>query len=143
MDRPSRPSPYHSGVHDGVWVRDRLTIFVAFRGVAILRDMFVLSIVGNGAAHLAYSRSISTWFQKRLGMALAFVTAGTGMGAMILPVMAQVIVSHFGWRAAYAALGGLALLLGLPLSWHYIRKRGETPRKFATVAHSGMTWQLC
>ena len=34
---------------------------------------------------------------------------------MILPVMAQTIVSRSGWRAAYAALGGISLLLGLPL----------------------------
>ena len=34
---------------------------------------FVLGVVGNGAAHLAFSRSISTWFQRRLGMALALV----------------------------------------------------------------------
>jgi MFS family permease len=33
----------------------------------------VLGIVGNGAAHLAYSRSISSWFRQRLGMALAMV----------------------------------------------------------------------
>jgi len=31
---------------------------------------FVLGVVGNGAAHLAYSRSISTWFHRRLGTAL-------------------------------------------------------------------------
>src|ERR1700685_2882522 len=74
---------------------------------------FVVGIVGNGAAHLAYSRSISTWFQRRLGMALAFVMVGAGLGAMILPVVAQSIISRSGWRAAYASLGGLALLLGL------------------------------
>lgn len=101
----------------------------------------VLGVVGNGAAHLAYSRSISTWFQKRLGMALALVMAGAGMGAMILPVVAQAVVSHFGWRAAYASLGGLALLLGLPLSWRYIHERGETRRKITPAAHSGMTWK--
>ena len=86
---------------------------------------FVLGVVGNGAAHLAYSRSISTWFQRRLGMALAFVMVGSGLGAMILPVVAQSIISRSGWRAAYAALGGIALLLGLPLSWRYIRERGS------------------
>ena len=85
---------------------------------------FVLGVVGNGAAHLAYSRSISTWFQRRLGLALAFVMVGSGLGAMILPVIAQTIISRSGWRAAYAALGGIALLLGLPLSWRYIRERG-------------------
>jgi MFS family permease len=102
---------------------------------------FVIGIVGNGAAHLAYSRSISTWFQRRLGTALAFVMVGAGLGAMILPVVAQAIISRSGWRAAYASLGGLALLLGLPLSWRYIRERGAIENKSAPVAHAGMTWQ--
>jgi MFS family permease len=102
---------------------------------------FVLGMVGNGAAHLAYSRSISTWFHRRLGMALAFVMAGAGFGAMLLPVFAQSIMNRSGWRAAYASLGGLALLLGLPLSWRYIRERGVAGRKSTSVAHSGMTSQ--
>jgi MFS family permease len=102
---------------------------------------FVIGIVGNGAAHLAYSRSISTWFQRRLGMALALVMVGAGLGAMILPVVAQSIISRSGWRAAYASLGGLALLLGLPLSWRYIRERGTVGRDSTPVSHSGMTWQ--
>lgn len=112
---------------------------------------FVLGLVGNGAAHLAYSRSISTWFQQRLGMALAFVMVGAGLGAMILPVLAQAIITRSGWRAAYGTLGLISLLLGLPLSWRYIRERGraesnslpnETARhKPAPLEHSGMTWQ--
>jgi MFS family permease len=102
---------------------------------------FVLGVVGNGAAHLAYSRSISTWFHRRLGMALAFVMVGAGLGAMILPVVAQSIISRSGWRAAYGSLGSIALLLGLPLSWRYIRERSSGGNKSAAVAHSGMTWQ--
>jgi MFS family permease len=107
----------------------------------------VLGAVGNGAAHLAYSRSISTWFQRRLGTALAFVMVGAGLGAMILPVVAQSIISQSGWRAAYLSLGGLALLLGLPLSWKYVRERHtvgdaqDVAQDTAPVAHSGSTWQ--
>ena len=103
---------------------------------------FVIGIVGNGAAHLAYARSISTWFHKRLGTALAFVMLGAGLGAMILPVIAQAIVTRSGWREAYAALGLIALLLGLPLSWRYIIERGPVQQKeSAPVVHSGLTWQ--
>jgi MFS family permease len=102
---------------------------------------FVIGLVGNGAAHLAYARSISTWFQKRLGMALAFVMMGAGLGAMILPVVAQAVVTRSGWRAAYLSLGGIALLLGLPLSWRYIRERGLVRTQTAPVIHSGSTWQ--
>lgn len=101
----------------------------------------VLGLVGNGAAHLAYSRSISTWFQRRLGTALAFVMVGAGLGAMILPVVAQSIISRAGWRAAYFSLGSLALVLGLPLSWRFVRERGLVKRESGPVSHSGMTWQ--
>src|SRR6202522_1725687 len=127
-----------------------MTIFgCAIASLSLLRSglwqfyvtCFVIGLVGNGAAHLAYSRSISTWFHQRLGTALAFVMVGAGLGAMILPVVAQSIISRSGWRAAYASLGGLALLLGLPLSWRYIRERGAIGNKTAPVAHSGMTWQ--
>jgi MFS family permease len=114
---------------------------------------FVLGVVGSGAGHLAYARSISTWFQRRLGVALALVMVGAGLGSMILPVVAQSIISRSGWRAAYASLGGLALLLGLPMSWRYIRERGHdhehehehekssAVRASAPVPHSGVTWQ--
>jgi MFS family permease len=131
-----------------------MTIFgCAIASLSLLRSglwqfyviCFVLGAVGNGAAHLAYSRSISTWFQRRLGTALAFVMVGAGLGAMILPVIAQSIISRSGWRAAYASLGGLALLLGVPLSWRYIRDRGVFGNKSDPVNHAGMTWQqgLC
>jgi MFS family permease len=101
----------------------------------------VLGLVGNGAAHLAYSRAISTWFEKRLGMALAIVMVGAGLGAMILPMVAQAVISGLGWRAAYGALGGAALLLGLPLSWRYVRERPRGRRDASPVILSGMTWQ--
>ncbi len=100
---------------------------------------FVIGAVGNGAAHLAYSRSISTWFSSRLGTALAFVMVGAGLGAMILPPLAQAIVMRSGWRAAYGVLGGLAFLLGVPLSWKYIRERIGRRNESAHVAHEGMT----
>jgi len=101
----------------------------------------VLGVVGNGAAHLAYSRSISTWFRKRLGIALATVMVGAGLGAMILPLFSQFIISGFGWRAAYASLGGLALFLGLPLTWCYVRERTQVSCESVPVVAHGLSWQ--
>ncbi len=128
-----------------------MTIYVcAIASLSLLRSgvwqfyatCFVLGLIGNGAAHLAYSRSISTWFQQRLGTALAFVMVGAGLGAMILPVAAEFVIDRWGWRTTYASLGGLALLLGLPLSWHYIRDRQTTGRyQAAPGALSGATLQ--
>jgi MFS family permease len=101
----------------------------------------LLGAVGNGAAHLAYSRAISSWFQERLGMALAFVMAGAGLGSMILPFFAQTMISRAGWRAAYVALGGLALLVGLPLTWRYVHERAPEHHPFGSAPPPGMTWQ--
>ena len=101
----------------------------------------LLGAVGNGAAHLAYSRAISTWFHERLGMALACVMAGAGLGSMILPFLAQTIISRAGWRAGYLSLGGLALLVGLPLTWRYVHERAPVPHSFEPASPPGMTWQ--
>ncbi|HXH66380.1 MAG TPA: MFS transporter [Candidatus Limnocylindrales bacterium] len=101
----------------------------------------VLGLVGNGAAHLAYSRSISTWFERRLGIALALVMVGAGLGAMLLPVFAQAIISRAGWRVSYLSLGCVALLLGLPLSWKYVIERGSGLRGASEAVQYGKTWQ--
>jgi MFS family permease len=127
-----------------------LTIYgCAIASLALLRPhlwqfyatCILLGAVGNGAAHLAFSRAISTWFHQRLGMALALVMAGAGIGAMILPSFAQSIISRAGWRAAYLSLGGLALVVGLPLTWRYIHERAPVHHHSPAALLSGPTWQ--
>jgi MFS family permease len=91
-----------------------MTVFgCAIASLALLRSgvwqfyvtCFVLGLVGNGAAHLAYSRSISTWFQRRLGTALAFVMGGAGLGAMILPVVKPSSAGLAGgWPTCHSAV---------------------------------------
>jgi MFS family permease len=76
----------------------------------------LLGIVGNGTAHLAYSRPLSTWFQERRGVAFAFLMSGGAVGAMVLPVIAQRLIDVAGWRNAFALLGAMVLLVGLPLA---------------------------
>ncbi len=86
----------------------------------------LLGIVGNGAAHLAYSRAIVPWFHKRLGMALALVMAGSGLGSMVLPVLAQALIGHWGWRMGYWLLGSFAFTLSFPLSWKFVHEARAT-----------------
>ncbi len=76
----------------------------------------LLGLVGNGTAHLAYSRPLSTWFKERRGMAFALLMSGGAVGAMILPVIAQALIGMFGWRNAFALLGAMVLVVGLPLA---------------------------
>ena len=91
---------------------------------------FVIGLVGNGTAYIGYSRAISTWFNLRRGFALSIMLAGSALGAMLLPVLAQAVITHLGWRAAYLILGMLAFAVGFPLTAAFVRER---PR----VQHGG------
>jgi MFS family permease len=84
---------------------------------------FVIGLVGNGTAYIGYSRAISTWFNRRRGFALSIMLAGSALGAMLLPVLAQAVITHLGWRAAYLILGLLAFAVGFPLTAAFVRER--------------------
>jgi len=84
---------------------------------------FVIGLVGNGTAYLGYSRAISTWFHRRRGFALSIMLAGSGLGAMLLPVIAQAAITAYGWRTAFVLLGVLAFAVGFPLTAAFVRER--------------------
>jgi MFS family permease len=84
---------------------------------------FVIGLVGNGTAYIGYSRAISTWFNRRRGLALAIMLAGSALGAIILPVLAQAMITQLGWRTAYLVLGLLAFVVGFPLTAAFVRER--------------------
>jgi MFS family permease len=86
----------------------------------------LLGIVGNGTTQMGYSRAVSTWFDRRRGVAFALVMAGTGVGSIVLPILAQSVISAYGWRTAYLILGLLAMLLGIPLTARYVRERDQS-----------------
>ena len=96
---------------------------------------FVLGVVGNGTAQLAYTRAVLTWFQKRRGLALALVLTGSGTGSIVIPLVTQVVIQHFDWRRGYLALGCIALL-GLPLTGLLVRNR---PAPLAQAHHQFQT----
>ena len=83
----------------------------------------VLGIVGNGTAQMAYSRAVSSWFERRRGAALAIVMSGGALGAMVLPPIAERLIAAYGWRRACLALGAMALIVGIPVAAHFIRER--------------------
>ena len=84
---------------------------------------FVIGVVGNGTAQMAYSRAVSSWFVKRRGMALAVVMSGGAIGAMVLPPVAEAMIQRVGWRAAFVMLGATVLVIGLPAVAGFIRER--------------------
>jgi MFS family permease len=111
---------------------------------------FVLGVVGNGTAQLAYSRAVLTWFEQRRGLALAIVLTGSGTGSIFLPIIAQHVITAYGWRASYLVLGAIALL-GFPLAASLVRNRptietsiqhAETTTRIGLVLRSRIFWLI-
>jgi len=82
----------------------------------------VCSFVGPAQSPLMYSKAISLWFDRDLGIALGIATAGLGLGTMIIPLEGQYLISHFGWRSAYVGLGATNFLVAFPVVAIFIRE---------------------
>ena len=93
---------------------------------------FVLGVVGNGTAQMAYSRAVSSWFDARRGTALAIVMAGGAVGAMALPPIAESLIARYGWRQSCVILGTMVLVIGPPAAARFVRQRPQTRRAAAT-----------
>jgi MFS family permease len=84
---------------------------------------FVIGVVGNGTAQMAYARAVTGWFDARRGTALALVMAGGAVGAMVLPPAAEALIRDVGWRAACLSLGLMTVIVGVPGVALFIRER--------------------
>ena len=84
---------------------------------------FVLGVVGNGTAQMAYSRAVSSWFERRRGTALAVVMSGGAVGAIVLPPAAEALIESVGWRRACVVLGAMVIVVGVPIVARFIRER--------------------
>jgi MFS family permease len=69
--------------------------------------VFLTGLVAAGHTPLPFVKLISMRFEKRRGLALACCLTGIGVGAAILPMILQAVVSQYGWRAGYGFLGAI------------------------------------
>lgn len=74
----------------------------------------LLFFVGAGTAPPPFVQAISGWFDRRRGIALSIVFAGASLGIALLPPFAAALIGAWGWRAAYTALGMIALVAMIP-----------------------------
>jgi MFS family permease len=51
---------------------------------------------------------VQRWFIKKRGIVVGLVSAGLGIGAMVYPVMAGLLISNFNWRFSYLVIGIVA-----------------------------------
>jgi MFS family permease len=97
--------------------------------------------VAVGSAFVGWiplSTFVPRWFRRHLGLAVGIMSAGSGLGIMVMVPLVERLIALLGWRAAFAIQGGLSFALVMPLAvWGLARVdvgRGGAP---ATGAAGG------
>ncbi|AKH41128.1 MFS family permease [Altererythrobacter atlanticus] len=81
-----------------------------------------IGIFGALPATAIFSKLVAEWFDENRGTALG-VTAGlgNGLGAVLIPILAAVLVSREGWRAGYVGIAAVILLVGFPIFFFLLK----------------------
>ncbi len=81
--------------------------------------MFALTgAVGALPSNMVLSKLVSEWFDAGRGFWMGLTSGiGNGVGATILPMLAALLMVHFGFRGAFVGIGLVVLLVGLPVAW--------------------------
>jgi len=89
-----------------------------------------LGAVSCATTAVPYSLAVSGWFDRRRGFALGMMMGGLGMGAIVVPPIAQWLILHYGWRSTFAIAGWASLIIGIPTVAIFLRdKSGGRQRK--------------
>lgn len=97
------------------------------------------AILSAGQMPHAYTLSISSWFDRRRGMALGTILAFTGLGLAIAAPVAAALIAHFGWRMTYVILGAGSAIVGLAAVSTLIADPPVGNREIA--AEQGLSWR--
>lgn len=72
--------------------------------------------LGVGCSYVPVVGTVQRWFVKRRGFASGLAVSGIGVGTLVMPPLAALLIDAMGWRNAYFALGGIAVVLGVGMS---------------------------
>ncbi|CAM4022277.1 MFS transporter [Bordetella tumulicola] len=72
--------------------------------------------LGVGCAYVPAVGVVQRWFVRRRGLASGLAVSGIGVGTLVMPPVASLLIDTLGWRQAYFILGGLAAMFGIGAS---------------------------
>jgi MFS family permease len=72
--------------------------------------------LGVGCAYVPAIGAVQRWFVRRRGFASGLAVSGIGVGTLLMPPLASLLIEMLGWRGAYLVLGGLAAVMGAGLA---------------------------
>ena len=77
--------------------------------------------IAMSAADLPITSTVARWFIKRRGMMTGVTKAGAGIGIMVVPLVANLLITNYGWRNAYIIIG-ITALIGIILAALFLKR---------------------
>jgi MFS family permease len=78
--------------------------------------------LGIGCAYVPAVGAVQRWFVRRRGFASGLAVSGIGVGTLVMPPLATLLIETLGWRGAYLALGAIAAA-----GWRYCSRTIRAP----------------
>jgi MFS transporter, OFA family, oxalate/formate antiporter len=100
-----------------------LSTVTSLLGLAI--GFVFLRGLGQGALGLVSLHVINVWFVRRRALAVGLTGIGMAIATAAFPPLIEVLIGTYGWRVAYALLGGLVAATVVPLGLAFYRGHPE------------------
>ncbi len=68
--------------------------------------------LGVGFSYVPALGAVQRWFTRRRGFASGLAVSGIGVGTLVMPPLASMLIEMVGWRETYLVLGCLAAVVG-------------------------------
>jgi MFS family permease len=72
--------------------------------------------LGIGCSYVPAVGAVQRWFLRRRGFASGIAVSGIGVGTLVMPPLAALLIENLGWRHAYFVLGGGAMVVGVAMA---------------------------
>jgi MFS family permease len=97
----------------------------------------LLALLACGTTPVVWTRTVNAWFDRSRGLALGLTLAGTGVAAILGPILIGRVVAEHGWRAGYWTMAAAVVIGALPLVAALLRE--APPRPSAALAAAATT----
>ena len=93
----------------------------------------VLIAIGMSGTWVPLISTIPRWFIRRRGLMTGIVTAGSGIGTILLSLVASALIAEYQWRLSYILVGAGVLMI-LVLAVQFLRR---DPQQMGQLPYGG------
>lgn len=76
----------------------------------------LIGMFGTASTFVPLMADISRWFERRRGIAVALCASGNYIAGAFWPPVVDYLIRTIGWRSAHLAIGGICVVLMVPLA---------------------------